>query len=470
MTREHQAGLGPLLRPRSIAIVGASQDPDSLSGRPLEVLRQHAYAGRIYIVNPNRGQVGGLVAYPSVAALPEPVDLAVVAVRAAHVPGIVADCAAVGVRAAVIFSAGFAETDAAGRAAQDRLAATARASGMRLLGPNGEGFFNAADRVAVTFSPALDRRRGLKNLVAGNLGIVSQSGGLGFALFNWGQAVGLGASFVVTTGNESDVEALEVADVLLADGQTAVVALIVEGLRRPADLARVAQRARDSGKRLVVAKLGGSVAGRRAAPVHTAHESGDEAEYDRMFRAGGIVRAEDQEDLLDVCFALCRGRPMRGRRVGVVTTSGGAGIWVADACEAHGLSVPGLSAPAQAALRPLLPGFGSAANPVDVTAQMVTGGSIATVLWALGASGEVDAVVAVASLAGPDLLRREGRALRAVLAELTIPVVICSYTVPGEPSRELLRELAVPWYPSPRRAARALRALARPGEDSRPKL
>jgi acyl-CoA synthetase (NDP forming) len=462
MSQEHRAELAPMFRPRSIAIVGASEDPHSLSGRPLEVLRQHAYDGRIYVVNPNRAEVGGLTSYPSLAALPEPVDLAVVAVRATLVPEVVADCAAAGVRAVVIFSSGFAETNPAGQAAQDRMAKMAGAADMRLLGPNGEGFVNIADGVAVSFSPTLDARRGLKNLMAGNLAIVSQSGGLGFALFNWGQAVGLGASFVVTTGNESDVEALEVADALLADGPTAVVALIVEGFRRPADLARVARRARDSGKHIVVAKLGGSVAGRRAAPVHTAHESGDEPEYDRMFREGGIVRAEDQEDLLDICFALSRGRLMRGRRVGVVTTSGGAGIWMADACEAHGLTVPELSARTQATLRPLMPPFGSAGNPVDVTAQMVTGGSIATVLRTLCASGEVDAVVVIGSLAAPDMLRREREGFRAVLGEHTMPIVIYSYTVPAEPSLELLRELAVAWYPSPRRTARALRALIRP--------
>jgi acyl-CoA synthetase (NDP forming) len=459
MIPEHQ--LHPMFRPRSIAIVGASEDPHSLSGRPLEVLRQHGYGGRVYVVNPNRARVGGLASYPSVAALPEPVDLAVLAVRACLVPEVVAECAAVGVRAVVIFSSGFAETSSAGQAAQDRMATTAEAAGMRLLGPNAEGFFNVADGVAVSFSPAVDRSRGLGNLTAGNLAIVSQSGGLGFALFNWGQAVGLGASFVVTTGNESDVDALEVADALLADGQTEVVALIIEGFRRPADLSRVAQRARERGKHIVVAKLGRSAAGRRAAPVHTAHESGNEPEYERMFREGGIVRAEDQEDLLDICFALCRGRLMRGRRVGVVTTSGGAGIWMADACEAHGLTVPGLSAPAQAALRPLMPPFGSAGNPVDVTAQMVTGGSIATVLRTLCASDEVDAAVLVASLAAPDMLRRESEGLRAVLAELAMPVVIYSYTVPGRPSLELLGELGAAWYPSPRRAARALRALVR---------
>ena len=188
MTPEHR--LHRLLRPRSVAIIGASEDPHSLSGRPLEVLRQHGYPGRIYVVNPNRVQVGGLAPYPSIAAVPEQVDLAVLAVRASLVPGIVAECAAAGVRAVVIFSSGFAETNSAGRAAQDRMAEVAGASGMRLLGPNGEGFLNIPGGVAVSFSPTVDRRRGLANLTAGNLAIVSQSGGLGFALFNWGKRWG----------------------------------------------------------------------------------------------------------------------------------------------------------------------------------------------------------------------------------------------------------------------------------------
>ena len=453
--------LGAMFRPRSIAIIGASDDPLTLSGRPLAVLRQHAYDGEIYLVNPNREEIGGLPCYPAIGAVPQPVDLAIVAVRAALVPRVIADCAAAGTRGVVIFSSGFAEQDEAGRAAQGQLAQIARDTGIRLLGPNGEGFLNVADGVPASFSPTVDYSRGLTHLVPGGLAVVSQSGGLGFALFNWGQTVGMGASFVVTTGNESDVDALEVADFLIGDEQTTVIALLVEGFTHGLDsLAPVARRAREAGKHLVVAKLGRSPAGRRSAPTHSAHDAGDPAEYDRVLAEAGVVQADDQEDLLDACFALSRGKLMAGRRVGILTASGGAGIWAADACEAQGLTVPVLSAPVQARLRELMPAYGVAANPVDLTAQGISGGNVDTAVRILAASGEVDAVLAVITLAGPDVLRREGDALRAAAQDLSLPVMIYSYTAPGAESTEILRTLPMAWYTSPRRAARALRALA----------
>jgi acyl-CoA synthetase (NDP forming) len=374
---------------------------------------------------------------------------------------VIADCAAAGTRAVVIFSSGFAEQDEAGRAAQGQLAQIARDTGIRLLGPNGEGFLNVPDGVPASFSPTVDYSRGLTHLVPGGLAVVSQSGGLGFALFNWGQTVGLGASFVVTTGNESDVDALEVADFLVGDEQTTVIALLVEGFTHGLDsLAPVARRAREAGKHLVVAKLGRSPAGRRSAPTHSAHDAGDPAEYDRVLAANGVVRADDQEDLLDVCFALSRGPLMAGRRVGIITASGGAGIWAADACEEQGLTVPVLSGAVQARLRELMPAYGVAANPVDLTAQGISGGNVDTAVRILAASGEVDAVLVVVTLAGPDVLRREGAALSAAAAELSLPVLIYSYTAPGAESAEILRGLQMAWYTSPRHAARALRALA----------
>jgi acyl-CoA synthetase (NDP forming) len=230
-------------------------------------------------------------------------------------------------------------------------------------------------------------------------------------------------------------------------------------------VAPVARRARELGKHLVVAKLGRSAAGRRSAPTHSAHDAGDPAEYDRVLAEAGVILAEDQEDLLDACLALSRARPMAasaggGGRVGIITASGGAGIWAADACEGQGLTVPVLSAAAQARLRTLMPPYGVAANPVDLTAQGISGGNVVPALEILAASGEVDAVLVVVTLAGPDLLRREGAELDAAAAALGLPVLIYGYTAPGSASREILSGLAVPWYTSPRRAARALRALA----------
>lgn len=462
-SRTGVADLKPLLSPRSIAIIGASEDPTRLAGRPLQILLQHRFPGHIYPVNPRHQTVGGLPAYPSIAAAPGPVDLAAIIVKAALVPQMLRECAEAGVRAAVVFSSGFAEEGADGRRAQEEIAAIARSSGMRVLGPNAEGFFNLTEGVPLTFSPTVDYERGLTRLVPGNVAVVSQSGGLGFALFNWGQAVGLGSSYVVSTGNEADLGALEIASYLLEDPTTDVVALLVEGFRDGEELRPVAQRASALGKKLVVAKLGRSVPGGQAAVAHTAHDAGDDTEYRRAFASLGVVRVEDQEDLLDACFALSRRRVAAGPRVGILTTSGGAGVWVADACDAAGLQVPELDAALQAELRPHMPSYGSPRNPVDVTAEVVNRAGVAPPLELLASSPQVDAIVLISSLAGPHMLRREEAEIRRLLEGSDKPIVVYSYTHPGDASVEALTELGVAWYPSPARAARAVRVLVDAG-------
>ncbi len=461
------ADLGALLSPRSIAIVGASNDPARLSGRPLQILLQHRYPGRIYPVNPHHQAIGGLPAYPSIAAVPEPVDLAAIIVQAALVPGVVEECAAAGVRAVAVFSSGFAEEGHAGRQAEAGMAALARSSGMRMLGPNAEGFFNVTSGIPVTFSPTADYERGLTKLVAGNVAIVSQSGGLGFALFNWGQAVGLGASHVVSTGNEADLGTLEVAAYLVEDAATHVLALLVEGFRDGEEMAPVARRAAELGKTVVVAKLGRSSAGRQAAMAHTAHQAGSDREYRQAFDRLGVIAVDDQQDLFDACFALSCCRPAAGPRVGILTTSGGAGVWLADACETVGLVVPELDAALQAELRPLMPSYGSPRNPVDVTAEVVNRAGVARPLEMLARSPDLDAVILVSSLAGPHMLHRELSEIRRILESSARPIVVYSYTQPGEQSIEALAELGVAWYPSPARAARAVRVLVDAGGRSR---
>jgi acetyltransferase len=453
--------LHALLSPRSVAIIGASNDPARLSGRILPILLQHRYAGPIYPVNPHHDTVNGLPAYPAIAAVPGPVDVVAVAVRAALVPGVMQDCAAAGARNAVIFSSGFAEEGTDGRRAEDAVATAARAAGMRVLGPNAEGYFNLHDGVPLTFSPTVDYDRGLTRLVPGNVAVVSQSGGLGFALFNGGQAVGMGSSHVVSTGNECDLGALEIAGHLVEDPRTEVVALVVEGFR-PGDRERltpVARRADEVGKSLVVAKLGRSGAGRDAAAAHTAHDAGDDQEYQADFRRLGVISVDDQDELLDVCFALSRRRPAAGPRIGILTTSGGAGVWVADACVAQGLAVPELDPGLQAELRPLLPSYGATRNPVDVTAEVVSRAGVARPLRLLATSAQVDAVILVSSLAGPQLLEREHDDIRGVLESTTKPVLVYSYTHPGPASVDALIRSGLAWYTSPARAARAARAL-----------
>jgi acyl-CoA synthetase (NDP forming) len=458
------ADLRPLLAPKSIAIIGASSDPARLGGRPLQILLQHGYPGSIYPVNPGHDNVGGLPAYPSISAVPGPVDVAAVIVPASLVVETLSACAGARVRCAVVFSSGFAEQGKEGRQAEEQIAEIARSSGMRVLGPNAEGFFNVTDRIPVTFSPAVDYERGLSSLVTGNVAVVSQSGGLGFALFNGGQAVGMGASHVVSTGNEADLGALEVAAYLLEDPATDVVALLVEGFRPGEDLGPVAKRARALGKTLVVAKLGRSRVGVQAAAAHTAHDAGDDQEYQKAFTQLGVVRVYDQQDLLDACLALSRPHRPGGRNVGIVTTSGGAGVWLADACEVVGLHVPELDASLQADLRPLMPSYGSPRNPVDVTAEIVNRAGVVKPLELVLSSPQIDMVVWIASLAGPLMLERESEDIRRVVASTTKPILIYSYTTPGPASVAALARLGLAWYPSPARAARAAAALVEAGD------
>jgi len=215
----------------------------------------------------------------------------------------------------------------------------------------------------------------------------------------------------------------------------------------------------------VVAKLGRSDAGSRGAWAHTAHDAGDDSAYQEEFSRWGVVQAEDQEDLLDVAFAVSRRSSMPGRRIGIITSSGGAGVWLADACGAARLSVPELGAETQDRLRALIPSYGSPRNPVDVTAQVFGVAGIAPVLDLLCQSPELDAVALICSLASPHMLEREESEITAVLARSDKPVVVNSYTSPGDASLDLLGRMGLPWYPSARRTARALAALEATGRS-----
>lgn len=449
-----------LFAPRSVAVVGASPREDSIAGRPLRILQQHGFVGRVFPVNPNYDEVCGLRSYPDLAALPEPVDVALLVVNAARVVELVHSCTSAGVRYAVVIASGFAEQDDAGRRAQDELAAVAARGGMRILGPNTEGFVSLHGHVPLSFSPTIDLDRGADPPLAGEVAVVSQSGGLGFSLFNDGQTRRLGFSHVVSTGNEADLDALDVLEFLVDDPQTGVVLLFVEGLRDPARLPDLALRAHAAGKPIVVAKVGRSVEARRASLAHTAHDAGDDAAYAELFRQCGLVRAEDPEEAVDLALAFSRARTPAGRRAGILTLSGGAGTWLADALVAEGFELPVLGAELQERIRALIPAYGSAANPVDATAQVLElAGGVAPVLELMLGADELDAVVLVTSLSSPGRLEHEAVRIRELVAASGKTLLVYSYTRPHSRSIELLRELDLAWFTSTGRTARALRAL-----------
>jgi acetate---CoA ligase (ADP-forming) len=449
--------LGPLLRPKTIAIIGASTNGMIISGIPQRVLAQHEYRGTVYLVNPRHRKIEELDCYPDIGAVPGQVDVALVVVNAARVAEVLDACGRAGVRYVVIISSGFAE-QFDGQPRQRALAETIRRyPDMRVLGPNAEGLINVVDDIPMGFSPTIDYRRGLVRLRRGDVAVVAQSGGLGFALFNDGLSRGLGFSHVLSTGNEADLDLAELTGYLLDDPDTRVILLFVEGVGDPARLALLGAAAASRGKRIVVAKVGSTAAGRRAALAHTAHDSGDAAAYDRVLRGPGLLRAHDQEQMIDFALALSRASRPAGDRVGVVTVSGGAGTWLADDLVRAGLRVPELSAELQHRLREIIPAYGSPTNPVDATAQILGQGGVSPVFRLLADSGELDAMVFVSTLADPQQIERERVELVRLAAKL--PLVIYSYTRPSQASVDLLEELGIAYFTSGARTAAALHAL-----------
>ncbi len=452
--------LDAFFQPRSIAVIGASADPSSISGRPLRLLRQHRYRGAVYPVNPRHPELEGLRSYARVGDLPEPVDLAVVVVPARRVPGVVGECAEAGVPYAMVLSSGFGEAGPEGQALQADLSNAIAGSELRLCGPNCEGFYDARTGLAVGFSPALDPERGFlrsaSSTGAGPVAVVAQSGGQGFALFQRGTERGLRFSVVVSTGNDADLGWPDYVEYLLEDPSTRVVLGFLEGLSDARRLIPVAARAAELGKPLVVAKIGRSEAGRRAAVSHTGNLVGADDAYSAAFRQLGVLRVDDVDEMLDVAAYLSHGRLPAGRRVVILTASGGAGAWLADATVTHGLELPAVDSTVQAELRTFVPSYASTANPVDITAQAVYDGGYERALRLLAHSSGFDAIVSAVSLAGEQHASALTERLREALEGVDTPLVYYGYTSPSPTTLESLAELGIPCYPTPGRAARTL--------------
>jgi acetyltransferase len=429
--------LDSFFAPASIALIGASRDHEKIPGRLLAMLRKNDYPGQIYPVNPNYPEIGGLACYKQIADIGAPIDLAVIIIPARAVLAALEQCAVVGVKNAVIISSGFAEEGGDSAAMQDAIADLARRTGMRISGPNAEGFFSQVQRVAATFSPAVDVKPGTVPLVVTKrrIGIVAQSGGIGFAYYNRAKALGVAVSYVVSAGNESDLGAGEFLDYMVQDSSTDVVLLFIEGVRDVEKFLAAARRAAELNKPVIVTKVGRSGAGMRAAASHTASMAGWSAAYDAVFAQYGFIVSNDLDEALTIAAVLASNPLPRGDRVAVVTVSGGAGIWGADAVALRGLQVPELSEQVQAGIRTLMPSYGTARNPIDVTAQGVTSGGLQKSVDLLTASDEVDAILVVLSLSSDVRMPFKEAELKPVLAAQRKPVVFYSYTLPSDFAR-----------------------------------
>lgn len=448
-----------LLNPRGIAVVGASQQLGRIGGQPVRNLSNLGYQGKIYPVNPKYPEIKGYRCYADVREVPQPCDLAVIVVAAPLIPKVIKHCGKAGMAFAVILSSGFGETGEDGEALQQELSTALETSGVRVLGPNCVGVLNLRTRMYCGMGTGFQDPK----LKAGRVAMVTQSGGIGFAIVTLAQRAGIGFNYVVSSGNEADISTPELIDYFLEQDDIDIVASYIEGITDGRAFLGCGEKALRAGKPVLVWKNGNSRTGQRAAASHTAHLTASYDLYQAAFRSGGFIEVDDVDDFTDIVHGFARRKLPKGRNVAIVTTSGGAGVVLADRCEEAGLVLPALSESIER-LRSFLPAFAGFGNPLDLTAQGQNDLALSPhnkVVSALLADPTVDQVIVrngnVHDAAGEtwahELIEINNRTEKPIMVSWGI-VIDGTDSVAAK-----LRENGVPCYATPLRLARAMGAL-----------
>jgi acyl-CoA synthetase (NDP forming) len=447
-----------LLNPASVAVVGASRDAVKIGSRVLRNLTRAGFAGRIFAVNP-RGEavLDSVPTVKSVGELPRGVDLACVAVPPEACETVIRACGAQGIPSAIVFTSGFAE---AGQAeAERRLVEVARGAGVRFCGPNTLGILNPDARFYGTFSGAL----AMTPPTGGEIAYLSQSGALGGAFMTrlWEQ--GIGICRFVSVGNQADLDLADYVDALVEDTSVRVLALFVEGVADGRKLGRALGRARERGKPVVVYKAGRTREGQSAIRSHTGALAGDDVVWAAALREAGAVRATDMQTLFDAALALAWQPRPGGRRVGIVSTSGGACGILADECRLHGFEVPELPAASRQRVEAEIPSFGASRNPIDVTAQMLSRPQMfRNIVRILGEEPGIDVIVLMLTTLADPVAEEVAEQIAAMARDLAKPVLASWIIARSLAAKGMARlmDARIPLYDTPERAVRALAALA----------
>jgi len=443
-----------LLQPGSVAVIGASADPSKTAGRPVSYLLKHGFKGEIFPVNPKVDRIGELPCYGDVASLPKAPDVGIVLLGAERAHLAVRDLAARGTAAAIVLASGYTETGEIGARRQKELLEAA--GGMRLLGPNTIGLVNLTDGIVLSATGALE----MENFSAGRVGVVSQSGGILGALLSRANARGIGLSKLISTSNEVDLELSDFIDYLADDPATSVIALYIETVRNSQKFQRAIAKAHTHGKPVVAFKIGRSEAGAQAAVSHTGAMAGADRVYDTLFRQLGVIRAQSFDSLLDIPAVLVTGRPLAGKRVAILTSTGGAGTLISDDLGMAGFETPAPDARTAAALRALQTGNQAVLdrNPIDVTLAGLRPELLRGAINILLESPGYDAltvIVGSSSLAMPELM---AGAIRDCLHTSDKPVI--AYVSPHAPHvGELLTRYGVPAFTTAESCTAALQGL-----------
>lgn len=452
-----------LLKPRSVAVIGASADSKKTAGRPVAYLKKLGFTGEIFPVNPKVEEIDGLKCYPDISSLPSVPDVAIVLLGAERAQHAVRDLAQRGCAAAIVLASGYTETGEAGAMRQKQLLEAAGT--MRILGPNTIGLVNLTDNIMLSATGALE----MDHFPVGGIGVVSQSGGIMGSLLSRAAARGIGLSKLISTSNEVDLELADFVDHLADDPATRVIALYIETVRNPAKFREACLKAARAGKPVVAFKIGRSEAGARAAVSHTGAMAGADRMYDALFKQVGVIRAQTFADLLDISAALATGRKLRGSRVAILTSTGGAGTLVSDDLGMASFDTPAPDEATASTLRALSTGSEAVLdrNPIDVTLAGLRPDLLRGAINALLASPTYDALVIIvgsSSLAQPELM---AGAIQDGLPNSDKPVF--AYISPHAPAvGKLLTEGGVPAYAAAESCTSALAAMRHASKFSAP--
>ncbi len=459
--------LEPLLRPKSIAIIGASEKQGVISGMSLRNLLKYKYPGKIFPVNPSYEKLMDIPCYKSVLDIPEPVDTAVVVIPAKGVLPVLEDCVRKGVKTITVVSSGFGEAGGgeSGAQMQEKVKRLARESGVRILGPNCIGLMNVPDCIIQRGALYL-----VEDMIPGPVGMVSHSGGVSLIMFNRAQAHGVGISFVAPSGNEVDLEMCDLIDFMVEDPGTKVICAYIEGLKDGKRFLQVARKAASVAKPIIAVKVGHSREGRKAALAHTGALTGSDVVHDAAFRKTAVTRVADIDALHEAGLLFSSAPLPRGRRVGVITVSGGEAIWVADACADMGLEMPELSAQARQTINERMK-FGKAQNPLDLTGQLFGDPELLTTcLQMFGQQDNLDSILMVIPTLGSAHAKWICPPVIKAARELNKPFVVTWWSCGPDSlvAHQMFREAHVPAYQTPYRALAALKAYVEYAERLQP--
>lgn len=411
-----------LFNPRTIAIIGASDDPTRIGGMPIRFLRQHGYKGKIYPVNPKYQEIAGLPCFRALIDIPEPVDLALIGIPRQLVFEAIKGCAAKRVPFVILFSAGYAEMGEEGRKEQEELRKFVSQVGIRVVGPNCIGIINTHDHVASSFTSGLE----IESLIPGAVGLLTQSGGIGNCILTRAHDRSIGLSYFISSGNELDLEVSDFVEHFLQDGRTRSIALLLEGLKDPKHFSRAAERAFQAGKPIVALKLGRSEKGREAAASHTGAMSGADAIYDGFFRQNGVIRVFDVDELVEVANLFARYKPPAGDRVAILSSSGGSGALLADLASDYRLRLPSPSARTRDQLQDIAPAVAAIANPMDITTQFMNDPeAVARYLKVFSEDENFDVLIINFTVSTSDRTLRVAERIAALAPSLPKPLIVC---------------------------------------------